>query len=223
MCELDAPSILSRTSGYRLDPKTGRTYNLALATPDGKDPGLAARLEACVLTCTMISDTRAAWFQTRPRVPDMSFDMRHANLTYQCYHVQELPCTSPHLSQLQTRLHAHEAAEAELQTWFSRFPGLCVTVDAAESAAEVVSASSAIASGVLTAKAAGRAAEACSPCARSHLCSWLAKAVHVGKHGIVRRRHRQAMQRKLKHARARRAWQQTWHVRQLKKQQVHFY
>ena len=60
------------------------------------------------------------------------------------------------------RLHAHDASISQLENWFARFPGLCVAVDAAESAAEVASASSAIASGVLAAKAAGQAAEACT-------------------------------------------------------------
>ena len=50
VCALDVPAILSRTSGMRLDPKTGCTYNLASATPDAKDPELAARLEACAWT-----------------------------------------------------------------------------------------------------------------------------------------------------------------------------
>ena len=69
------------------------------------------------------------------------------------------------------RLHAHDAGRVQLEDWFARFSGLCVAVDAAKSASEVASASYAIASGVLTAKAAGQAAEACSCRMRAHSAS----------------------------------------------------
>ena len=65
-------------------------------------------------------------------------------------------------------LCAHDADRLQLENWFARFSGLCVAVDAAESAADVASAASAIASGVLTAKAAGQAAEACTYLMRAH-------------------------------------------------------
>lgn len=46
MCELDAAAVLARAAGARLDPRTGRTYNIDLLPPPSDDPGLAARLQA---------------------------------------------------------------------------------------------------------------------------------------------------------------------------------
>ena len=46
VCELDAAAVLARAAGARLDPRTGRTYNIDLLPPPSDDPGLAARLQA---------------------------------------------------------------------------------------------------------------------------------------------------------------------------------
>ena len=114
MCELDAPSVLSRTSGVRLDRKTGCTYNLAAATSDANDPELAARLEACALTCSAISDVAAALANHICLIYKNLFHSCRGHLHVHVTIVQELPCAGAHLSQLESRLLAHEAAN---HTW----------------------------------------------------------------------------------------------------------
>ncbi|KAK9836191.1 hypothetical protein WJX81_008068 [Elliptochloris bilobata] len=74
--------------------------------------------------------------------------------------LQELPCASEKLRQLQARLSAHEAAAPLLAAWLERFPGLRSAVDTSEPAAEAAAACSAVAFGVLAAKAAAKEAHA---------------------------------------------------------------
>lgn len=74
-------------------------------------------------------------------------------------YLQELPGAQEHLSRLEARLAANEAESSQLAGWLARFPGLCVSADAAQSISEVRNVAAAIASGVLAAKGAAQEAK----------------------------------------------------------------